>query len=188
MSGCASSSAALSGFTTAAVLDAHLLGRRPARTAPVEQLADERVDLLRLRAWSPSCPCRSPTPARRRGRSCADLGRAEARPAPPFTCRATTSSVGPPRARRASRPRRRSASCPRLQHRLGPLVHRLVGLAEELPPLGVADDHVGAARRSFSIGARDLAGEGARRLPVAVLRRQLDVRALQRLGHRRAAR
>ena len=49
------------------------------------------------------------------------------------------------------------------------LVHRLVGLAEQLTPLGVADDHVlhvelGQHRRAH------LAGERALVLPVAVLR------------------
>ena len=61
-------------------------------------------------------------------------------------------------------------------------VHHLVGLAEDLAALGVADDHVddvelGEERR------RHLAGERARVLPVAVLGAEVDLEVLA-LDHR----
>ena len=60
-----------------------------------------------------------------------------------------------------------------LVHRLELLVHGLVGLAEQLTALGVADDHVlhlqlGQHRWAHLAGVRALV------LPVAVLRSELD--------------
>ena len=56
-------------------------------------------------------------------------------------------------------------------------VHPLVGVAEQAPPLRVADDDVAGAGVLDHRGA-DLAREGAVALEVAVLRRDADVRCL----------
>src|SRR2546425_9354037 len=60
-------------------------------------------------------------------------------------------------------------------------VHRLVGLAEVLAALGVPDDDVRAPRLAQH-RRRDLAGVGALRLPVDVLRPETDLRAGNCLG------
>ena len=65
--------------------------------------------------------------------------------------------------------------------RHGLAIHRHVGLAEQRPPLGVADDDVLGARLLDHRGA-DLAGEGAFPLPVHVLRRHADVGVARRLA------
>ena len=57
------------------------------------------------------------------------------------------------------------------------LVHALVRLAEELAALRVTDDGPGAPNLAQH-GRRDFTGEGARLLPMDVLRGELDVRAL----------
>ena len=62
---------------------------------------------------------------------------------------------------------------------------RLVGLAEQLAPLGVAEDRRRATPSSSSIGARDLAGERALGRVVHVLGVDLDARAARRVDHRR---
>ena len=60
------------------------------------------------------------------------------------------------------------------------LVHRLVGLAEVGAALGVADDD--ELDEALEHGRADFAGVGALRLPVQVLRADLDGAALQRVG------
>ena len=61
-------------------------------------------------------------------------------------------------------------------------VDGLVGLAEQPPPLRVADDHVLGASLLQHPGA-DLAGERPFALPVQVLARHADVRVPRRLRH-----
>ena len=61
------------------------------------------------------------------------------------------------------------------------LVHRLVGLAEVGAALGVADDD--ELDDALEHGRAHFAGVGALRLPVQVLRADLDRAALQRLRH-----
>ncbi len=66
---------------------------------------------------------------------------------------------------------------------IGLAVDRLVGLLEQPPPLGVADDHVLGAR--FPQHARaHLAGERAFFLPVQVLAGDADVGVPRRFGDR----
>ena len=57
-------------------------------------------------------------------------------------------------------------------------VHRLIGLAEILPPLGVADDDMAAAGINEHL-RRDFAGEGPFLLPVAVLGGEADIACRQ---------
>ena len=58
-----------------------------------------------------------------------------------------------------------------------------VGLAEQAPALGVADDDVFGARLLDHRG-RHFTGERALALPVHVLRGDADVAVARRLGHR----
>src|SRR5262249_51833090 len=69
---------------------------------------------------------------------------------------------------------------PALEHRARLLADRLVGVAEQLAPLAVADDRPGRAGVAKQSG-RDLAGEGAARLPVTILCAGRDRRALEAL-------
>ena len=63
-------------------------------------------------------------------------------------------------------------------------VHVGVGLAHELPPLRMADDHV-AATGIDQLGRGYLAREGALRLPVAILTSNRDAAAPEPRGHGR---
>src|SRR5947207_2370147 len=69
------------------------------------------------------------------------------------------------------------------QHAVDTPVDGLVGLTEELPPLGVADDDERAPRLAQHRDG-DLARVGSLRLPVAVLCGELDARPVERLRHR----
>ena len=69
------------------------------------------------------------------------------------------------------------------ERRHGLAVHRLIRLAEVLPPLGVADDDVLGACLAHHRGA-DLTGERALLFPEHVLRGDRDGRVPGRLRHR----
>ena len=119
-------------------------------------------------------PCRWPRPARRRARSGAiSSGATPAQPALelPLDHRRTSAPAAAPSAVSPTHSERRAAraAAPRATLR----VDLLVGLAEELAPLGVPEDDERQPSVA-SIGGRDLAGEGALRLPVAVLRAERD--------------
>ena len=148
-----------------------------------QPLADVRVRLAGLRRGRRRGRCRSPTPARTRRPARATLLRRSARSRPSLICRSRTASV-------SSRSRSSSVS-PTQTIGVRPAaiaavtVLRLtdrVGLAEQPPPLGVADDHVLGARL-LDHRRRHFAGERALALPVEILRRDADVRISRRFGH-----
>src|SRR5438445_60639 len=103
-----------------------------------------------------------------------------------------TSSPPSARSRPCARPSWRSPRIPegsgwrrrraRHRYRAHLPVDLLVGLAELLPTLGVADEHEPAAELGQHRG-RDLSGERAGRLPVAVLGAERDRAGREQLAH-----
>ena len=130
---------------------------RPPSRPRLQLRAQQRMHGLRLvRAWR-SCPCRSPTPARRRPRSAAavrervDHGRSW-RFTTLWVCPASRSaSVSPMHTMGVSRGRARPSPCR----------PPLVGFAMVRTPLRMADDHVAAAELGQH-RRRYLAGVSAR--------------------------
>ena len=97
-----------------------------------------------------------------------------------------TCSVRPPSRSARVSPTQTSGISPGLEHRGRLPRHLLVGFAEEVAPLGVADQHHARRRPPVTIGDRELAGERALRLPVHVLRADADVGARPRTASRPA--
>ena len=179
--GQASSAAALSGFTEPAVEDARAAGASSA-VSLAEPPADGRVDLLGLGGAGVLAGADGPHRLVGDGdrRRCA-LGE-ERRGTRVDLARARRRACRPPRARASVSPTHTmgiSSAAKRGGHLLGD--HR-VGLAEELPPLAVADDDPGAAR-VLEHRRADLAGEGPR-----VLRRARSAPRSRRGSRRTRAR
>jgi hypothetical protein len=73
---------------------------------------------------------------------------------------------------------------PRFQCHFQAKIHRIIGLAKILPPLGMADNHVRRPHRQ-QLCSGCLSGERAFVLPVDILSSYRNARSLGRLNRRR---
>src|SRR5262245_13741187 len=167
------------GLHAAPVEDPDAVGRR-ARGAGADLAADGVMDLLRL------CGCRGPAGADRPHRLVGDdaggdlLGADVGEGGVDLTGDDGAGRLGLALLERLADAHDRDEAGG--QHGAGPPVDGLVGIAEELPALGVTDDHEDAARLAEHRD-RDLARVGALWLPVAVLRGELDPRSIEGPRH-----
>ena len=178
------SSAALSGFTEPPYWMRIDVGHRPAQLA--EDGADGGVDLLRLRGGGGLAGADGPDRLVGQGDRGQRLG-AAARPARRAPAGRPPRGSGRPRARPASRRRRRwGAGRPPAPR---PTFLRTVSsVSPKNWRRSLWPTMTCCTPTSASMRRRDLAGEGALRLPVDVLGGELDGRAGQRLRRPPAAR